>query len=409
MIFWIVVFALALAVCALLVLALWRGGKEGAPAAAFDLQVYRDQLAEVERDLARGIVNEDDADRVRTEISRRILAADAAVREAQSDGTATRGMPVFAALVSVAMVFGSALIYLQIGQPGYGDLALADRMEFAKAMRAERPTQLDAEASLSPADFPPAPDPSPDYVALVTQLREVIATRPDDVQGLRLLAVSERNLGNYAAARDAFGRYVTLRGTDATPQEFSDLADMLILAAGGYVSPEAEAALTLALQADPTNGPARYYWGLMLSQTGRPDLAFRFWDQLLRAGPPDAPWIPPVQAQIEEIAARAGVNYVMPEPGNIRGPSAEDIQNAGEMSPAERMEMIGGMVEGLSERLASEGGTVSEWAQLISALGVLERRNDAFAVYQNALEVFAEDPTALDQINRAGSRAGVAN
>jgi cytochrome c-type biogenesis protein CcmH len=152
--------------------------------------------------------------------------------------------------------------------------------------------------------------------------------------------------------------------------------------------------------------------GLMLAQTGRPDTGFRIWDQLLREGPADALWIEPIMAQIEDLSRRAGVNYQLPEIGAgrepLRGPSSEDIEAAGELSPSARMEMIQSMVDGLSQRLATEGGPAEEWAQLITALGVLERTAQARAVYENAVEVFADDTRALDLLLRAGQRAQVA-
>ena len=77
--FWIIAAAGAALVTVLLARALTRGASAPAETgAAHDVQVYRDQLAEVERDVARGVLPEADAIRVRTEISRRILAADAA-------------------------------------------------------------------------------------------------------------------------------------------------------------------------------------------------------------------------------------------------------------------------------------------------------------------------------------------
>ena len=171
---------------------------------------------------------------------------------------------------------------------------------------------------------------------------------------------------------------------------------------------EAEASLRQTLARDQSNGTARYYLGLMMAQTGRPDTAFRLWDGLLREGPEDAPWIPPILSQIEDMAVRAGVNYQLPEIGTGRGPTAADIDAAGDMSPAARMEMIEGMVAGLSDRLATEGGPVQDWAQLIGALGVLGRTGQAAAIYANAVEVFNDDLSALDLLLRAGQRAGVA-
>jgi cytochrome c-type biogenesis protein CcmH len=412
MTFWILSISLAGAIALLLALSLRapRGGNQES-AAAYDLRVYRDQLKEVDKDLARGVVAPADADRVRAEISRRILAADAALRADVIEADARKGAPLLVGLLlAVAIVGGSLWTYWRIGAPGYGDLALADRIALAEEARANRPGQDEAEASL-PAYVAP-PDVSPDYVALVERLRATVAERPDDLQGHALLAQNEANLGNFPAAADAQERVLMLKGDAVTASDFTDYADLLVVAAGGYVSPEAEAALSEALSRDPSNGTARYYIGLMMAQTGRPDSAFRIWDQLLREGPEDAPWITPIVTQIEELAHRAGVNYQLPEIGAagdpLRGPSEDDIAAAASLSPAERMQMIEGMVQGLSDRLGSEGGPVEDWAQLITALGVLGQTGAARAVYENAVQAFEGDTRALDLLLRAGQQAQVA-
>jgi cytochrome c-type biogenesis protein CcmH len=288
---------------------------------------------------------------------------------------------------------------------------LADRIKNAEDRRANRPSQATAEAGLPPRPVDPSHDEN--YVALVDKLRATVAQRPDDVQGHMLLAQSESNLGNFGAAHVAQRTAIDLKGANASIADLTDYADMMVLAAGGYVSPEAESVLRAVLARDAGNGPARYYMGLTMLQTGRPDVAFRVWDQLLRIGPADAPWIAPIKDQIVETASSAGINYQIPTIGNgagpaLRGPSADDIDAAGEMSGAERIEMIEGMVAGLSDRLATQGGPPEEWAQLIGALGVLGRRDQAAAIYANAIDVFGDNPSAMDLLTRAGQRAGVA-
>ena len=114
------------------------------------------------------------------------------------------------------------------------------------------------------------------------------------------------------------------------------------------------------------------------------------------------------------MAQRAGENYQIPTIGNGRpdppanGPTTADIEAAAEMSGTERLQMIEGMISGLSDRLATDGGPAEDWAQLIGALGVLGRTDQAFAIYKNAETVFADDPSSLDLITRAAQRAGVA-
>ncbi|MEM8655985.1 MAG: c-type cytochrome biogenesis protein CcmI [Pseudomonadota bacterium] len=402
--FWIVTAVLTLGVLATLARAMLRGSVGDRPPAAYDLDVYRDQLREVERDLDRGVVSEADAERVRTEVSRRILAADAALRNQTEKPHISAGY-VTLGLTLGAIVVGTYAIYARLGAPGYGDLALADRIEATQTFRDERPSQATAEASVEGQRAPI--DAGPDYVALVEQLRQAVTTRPDDIQGHELLSRAEGRLGNFNAAHQAKAQVIALKGDDATAKDFSQYADLLVLAAGNYVSPEAEQVLERTLAMDATDGPARYYYGLMLAQTGRPDTALRIWDQLLREGPASAPWIGPVSAQIEDIAMRAGVNYAIPAIGTGRGPSADQIEAAEGLSPAERMEMIQGMVTGLSDRLATEGGPVEDWAQLISALGVLGQMDQARAILINAREVFGDDPRAKDILSRTADRVGL--
>ena len=404
MLFGLITGGLTLVVVATLVLAFVRGGPRSRPAAANDLDVRRDQQKDVERDVERGVVSPADAERTVTEEPRRLLATDAALQRAQTGSARGRTTPVIAGLTAVVLIGGALAIYLQRGTPGYGDQAPADRIDAAQILRSERPSQDTAEASVPNA---PPVDADSDFVALVERLREAVRTRPDDLQGFSLLSQSEARLGNFAAAHAAKARVIELKGAEATAQDYSEYADLMILAAGGYVSPQAEQVLERTLAMDPQDGAARYYFGLMMAQTGRPDTALLVWDQLLREGPVDAPWIEPIDAQVDDLAMRAGIDYTRPAIGTGRGPSAEQVEAAAGMSPAEQMEMIRDMVAGLSDRLATDGGPVEDWAQLISALDVLGERGQAAAIFENAMEVFGTDPAAVDILNRTAERVGL--
>ncbi|KMK67949.1 c-type cytochrome biogenesis protein CcmI [Puniceibacterium sp. IMCC21224] len=407
--FWIISGALGLVVVALLVLALLRNRPDGGVADSSDLQVYRDQLREVERDVARGVLAEADAERLRAEISRRILAADAELRATVTATQAPRGVALATAgLILIIVLVGGYGLYSTLGVPGYGDLALRDRIAAADERRKNRPSQIEAEGQLPPL---PATDAPKEYLALVDRLRQAVEDRPDDLQGHVLLARSEATLGNFIRAYMAQERIVAIRGDDATARDYADLADMMVLAAGGYVSPEAERVLDGALSRDPNNGVARYYGGLMLQQNDRPDVAFRLWDTLLRASNPDDAWVPPITAQIGELALRAGVTgYQIPDLGGttLAGPGQDDIAAAENLSPEERQEMIRGMVSQLSDRLASQGGTPEEWARLIGAYGVLGNAEQAIAIWENAQEVFAGNDAALEIVRDGARNANIA-
>lgn len=397
MIFWIVITVLALAASGALGLALARQRlvRPDDPA-AYDLKVYRAQLREIEQELDRGVIAPDDADRSRIEISRRILAADAR----RGAGTGIKGPKLVPAVaVGLVLVAGSLGLYAAIGAPGYGDFALASRIESAEALRESRPGQVQAESQITAP--PRAVDPETD--ALMDRLRETLASNPDDLEGQQIAATMEARLGNYAAAHAAQRQVIALKGAGAGAEDHATFASLLVLAAGGYVSPEAEAALGQALQLDGRNGIALYYLGLMHAQTGRPDLAFGIWERQLRDGPAQAPWMAPIRDQIGSAAAMAGIAFSPPQPG----PSAEQVAAADALSDDDRADMIAGMVEGLAARLAEQGGPSGDWARLITSLAVLGETERARAIYDEARQVFAGDAVALNQLQSAAFRAGI--
>ena len=400
--FWTVAAAMAVLAAAWLVRGLMRGAEAAAPAAAQDMQVYRDQLAEADRDLARGTLTAAEAARVKTEIARRLLEADRALNAA-APVAASRTPWTAMALVLAAMA-GALALYSHVGLPWYPDLPIRERLAMADEAMATRPSQATAEANAEP---PPPAQPDAEFLHLMEKLRAAVdPATATDLRGLDLLARNEATLGNFTAARAAQARLVEVKGDQATAEDYSTLAEMLILAAGGYVSPEAEQALVHALQLDPQDGMARYFSGLMFAQGGRFDRAFAFWRPLLDQSPPGAPWVAPIRAQIEEVAMRAGIPYQLPEAAS--GPTIADMEAAAGMTPEERQQMVEGMVAQLQDRLAAEGGSAAEWARLIGALGTLGRGDQAQAVYDEAKTRFKGREDDLAALSEAAVAAGLA-
>ena len=109
-----------------------------------------------------------------------------------------------------------------------------------------------------------------------------------------------------------------------------------------------------------------------------------------------------------DVSLAAGVTdfELPPMPAN-RGPSKEDIATMGEMSAKDREAMIESMVEGLAERLGTEGGPPEEWARLLRALSVLGRIDDAIIIYKEAQAVFADYADALAMIENTVEILGI--
>ena len=149
--FWLIAATMILVTLALMVPVLLRRNPALAKAAELDLQVYKDQLAEVERDVARGVLPQEDAKAVRLEVSRRILAADKRSQLEDVAQGAGRGMNIGLSLVIAAFSgVGSYGLYVSLGVPNLPDQPLAGRIEAAKQARDNRPNQEMAEASAPP-------------------------------------------------------------------------------------------------------------------------------------------------------------------------------------------------------------------------------------------------------------------
>ena len=388
-----------------------KGDAGGRPASGDEkreLRIYADQLREVESELQRGLVSEEEAERLRTEVARRLLEADRFERNAAKE--TPRPMRLVGLVLVPVTVAAAALVYAIAGAPGLPDMPLAQRHAEAAQMRAERPrqAQLEADWEVDPMRSDPA-EVDPELLALIERLREALESRPDDLQGHQLLARNEAQIGNHAAAAAAQMRVIEIRGDDATIADHMLLAEAMIFAAGGVVSPEAERVLEGILRRDPANQSARYYSGLMFAQTGRPDLAFRIWRVLLEDSNPNAPWVPHLRGVLEDLAAVAGVRYTLPpaEAMGARGPSPDDMEAAMEMDPEDREAMIGSMVEGLAARLANQGGTAADWARLITSLGVIGQEDRARDIWSEARMVFADRPDDLRLVDEAARGLGV--
>lgn len=397
--FWVVAGGTTLLLLAVFLRALGRPVAVEAPENP-DIAVYRDQLAEVERDLARGTLGADEAQRLRTEVARRLLEADRKARRGVSAGRSLPLAPV--ALTVAAVMAGGVAVYEYLGAPGYPDLPLAERLAASEEVYRTRPGQDAAEAQTPDPDPASLPQPDADFAALMEKLRGAMQANPDDPRGLELLARNEANLGNYKAAAKAQRHLLEVLGEAALPAQRMDAVQYMVAATAGYVSPEAEAQLVAVLQVEPRNPLARYFSGLMFMQVGRPDRTFDLWEPLLREGPPDAPWIGPVRAGIEEAAMRAGVRYELPA---LKGPDAAAVEAAGEMPEADRQAMIEGMVAGLEERLLSAGGSEEEWLQLLNALGVLNQPDRRAAALKAAEAAFDGQPEVLERLRTAAGGA----
>lgn len=446
MLFWLTCIVLTFAVTAIIVAPLLRPAQERGPNP--DIAIYQAQLAEIDRDVARGLLEPQEAESARTEVARRLLAASRTQTDATVSHSRTRkvvrSVVGFCFVIPFVVYMGPAgiardlgvseerieelknqlvlpvhmilparftrnadvemnlpLFFEGSGTPGYGDLPLKARLAASDEMRANRPSQAALEAT---APLPPAVDVPADYRDAIEQLRVIAPTRPDDLEAWSRLAFHETELRNYAGAAAAQAHTIGIQGDAATPLDWQRLLDLQVVAAGGFVSPESETVIERILELEPNNIAAHYYLGVLFNQTDRPDLAFRIWRDLVEAGDPNNFHIASARAQISDAAFRAGIEYALPE---TRGPSVAEMDAASELSAEDQQAMIGNMVAGLADRLANEGGPARDWARLIRAYGVLGDLDAAGIVWAEAQQVFVSSMRDMEILTNAARDAGV--
>lgn len=338
-----------------------------APAApgAFNAAVYRDQLDEIDRDVARGVLAESDAAAARIEVERRLLSA-ARIPAAAAPGAESAAPRRAAVIVGAAVAIAAGGVYLALGSPGQPDRPLAARVDQGTAIAGG-----DAMHG--------------QMADLVRQLEEKMKERPDDPTGWALLARSLARLDRTDEALAAYERAIALtRGEDGALQ--AEYAETRIAANDGVVDAEAERIFTRMLQEEPGAPQARYYLALAKSQRGDVAAALADWRALLADSPAEAPWRPALEARIAEAS---GARPAAP------GPTREQAEAAQQMAPEERNAMVAQMVSGLAERLKSQPDDLDGWRRLARAYDVLGRTDEAVAAHRNVLRLAPNDPAAL--------------
>jgi len=329
-------FLLALLTTATVGVLLWpllRARTDHRDRLAGELAIYRDQLAELERERADGTVPEADAAAARIEIERRILTAGAAADKATAAGASPALHRYLPPALSLAIPLLALGIYLQVGRPGLPSA----------------PFGTDQIAGH------PQPSQQIDVARLIAEARARLQQNPDD------------------------------------PDALAALGEGLTLEASGTVTQPAVQAFTKALALAQKTGAsddprAHYYLGLHEAQSGDSRAALARWRALEARSPPDAPWLGLLRAEIARVAKEAGIE---PPPSaapqsSMPQPSREQQEAMAAMTPEQRQQAIRSMVEGLAARLEENPTDRAGWLRLANAWKVLGDNPKAADAYAKA-------------------------
>jgi len=344
-----------------------------------DLAVYRDQLAEIERDKAAGTIMPAEAEAARIEVSRRLIAAADAQETIAADDAASRTFRRRAAAVAVLVIIPAAatLLYLRFGSPQLPGQPLAARMNAPQDQLQDR--SIDT---------------------LIARVEAHLAQNPNDGKGWEVIAPVYLRLNRIEDAVRAQRNVLSLLGESAPRR--ADLGEALTVQANGVVTADAKQEFERAAKLDGNDPRAQFYLGLAAEQDGRGKDAAKIWRALIAKAPADAPWLPTVREALERVGGEEAAPATAP-----RGPSAADVAAASQMTPAERSEMIRGMVDRLAARLAQDGSDVEGWLRLMRAYVVLGDRDKARTAADDARRALKDTPDLLRRIDEGAKAIGL--
>lgn len=240
-----------------LLVPLLRRRAEGAEAsrAAINAGIYRDQLAELERDFAAGGLSPADYEESRRELQRRLIE-DAGAGEAA--GARTQPARKSAVLIGLALPLAAALIYFALGNV----------------------------PALSPQTAQQPKVTAQQIEDMVAKLAARMEQNPEDSKGWLMLARSYKAMGRYEEATRAFGKVEKVINED--PHMLSEYAEALALATGGSLRGRPSELLARALKLDPDFPDALILAGTAAFEREDYAAAVVLWERLLKQLPPDS-------------------------------------------------------------------------------------------------------------------------
>jgi cytochrome c-type biogenesis protein CcmH len=287
---------LSLVVLAYVLWPLLRAARNTRPSRdTVNVGVYRDQLRELDADLAAGVIGATEHAAARAELERRVLEdidAEATSGVARAPGRAWIGAIVLAILIPGI----AGTVYLAVGAP----------------------QAISVAQTRDPSTYTPE-----EITAMVERFAARMKQNPEDATGWVMLGRSYSALGRYPEAAAAYSEATKRMPDDA--QVLADYADALGMAQGRLAG-EPEALIARALKADPDNGKSLALAGTVAFEHKDYAGAVRHWERLLKSAPPGSELAQSVQASIDEARGRSGQPAAKPA-------STAMVQGTARLSP----------------------------------------------------------------------------
>jgi cytochrome c-type biogenesis protein CcmH len=246
------------------------------------------------------------------------------------------------------------------------------------------------------------------------ELQAAVRAKPDDPDSWARLATAHFEREQYVEAVAALDRATTLAPDRSNL--WSLLGEARIYANPRDPMPEASVtAFQKALAIDPKDPSARYFMAVRKDLAKDHKGAIDDWLALLADTPPGAPWEADLRRTIEQVgqresipvatriaairqpapAERAAPPPTLPAASGIPGPNAEQVREAGKLSPTDQDAMARGMVGNLENRLKGDPKNIGGWVMLMRSRMTLGEPDKAAKAYRDAV---AANPEAKGQL-----------
>jgi cytochrome c-type biogenesis protein CcmH len=291
--FWVigaimVAVALAFVLPPLLATAVSRPADEGKES---NVNVYRDQLSELEADLRNGIISEDQYQQDRDAIERRMLedvsANDSDAAKLPAVGSDRR--PAYALAVAIPVL--AIALYLQIGNP-----------QLKPQGRPAAPPEMSAADSSQPNSQMAQPNIQANVAALEKRLEQ----KPDDVQGWTMLGRSYTSMEKYQEASNAYAKATALKPDDA--DLWADYAFTSAMTNGQRLQGKPQELISKSLKLDPDNAKALELAGSAAFEIKDYKQAVVYWQRLLAKTPAGSELAQTIAQRIEQAKKLTAAN-----------------------------------------------------------------------------------------------------
>lgn len=275
---WLIAAVLSIAAGAAILRRLYpRGAAEAvseagsAGSAAFDLEVYRDQLRELDRDLARGTIEAVEAAAARDEIRRRALAAESRNEEGPAVPAQTLSRPTVLLLAAAVPALSLAL-YAVLGRPELADRSLLTVQEQPRGPSAE---DMRAAEDMTPEERQEM------IRGMVDRLAERLEETPGDLAGWLRLGRARAVLGELDKSADAYGRALALAPDNVRVLTFYTMAVLRLRNPDDPLDPQLVGLFERLHALEPNHPLALYYLGVHAFDLGREAEGKAYWRRLL--------------------------------------------------------------------------------------------------------------------------------